>query len=1136
MQPENEDYIAYSNNLLTLRQHATLEEVSLQLNTYKKFVHDYAVKMFTDVYDLKYVEWSKDEKLQPDLLFLNQDSELFVVEITFSVQDQILLEKEVKYKDISENIILLSPIKKIFREIDLTLIEGKFDLLTLDYFKRLKNFQTLLLENDLEISDINLYDEFYQFRQNLKDIDWSKIPQYEDNYKYEIEISSKNSKLFLKNLEKLMNDIEVQQEIDLEYTDKVNFNKIMINLVNTISHKEKFEQVDDVKLTFMFYPGEFDFKKDFIAHEYFPDHKEQQSIYEFMKVSVNNFNDFPLKNLFLETTLEIENNNISRTMFSTGLFEEALTEHKLRYEYQQNENYKKISFYKYMEDRYKIERNKVLKGTHDKFMKDDIVKIQRRKTTTYNASKDNEIDISFLLKSKTNMSNEEYIKGKVKKMNEILKGQKRKTSIRSLERNFEEFEKWKSNLDNYTKEENIELNNISYFLLYETGDDIPFFKKLKNTHRENFLEFLKHLNNSKMMFVNNNTRMLQEQLMHYQELNLKDNNYTFFNSGIKDILYIVRHSSFDKGKDVGKAFCIMKLGKLTKIEQELYGFNKKYKAINKNVDKTLYLSSWRRLPSERIIFHIDQFYSVLSTTYNTYIRKKKTKTHILETNDIPLKNAMKDYIVRSLIGLHHTQQFAEMLADFRYLYLHSVSDFSSVEKFVMDKLCKPINNFMEYFLIKRIKMFQDMRNDFKSGGVKFTPSYFMGNIRDEKSTGGEINFPSILSNKRIRNIQDFLDEMFLYVHTNKEPSSQYHEFVKAFKTIVKYQEEFEKLSLKQKRGDILSYQDLKEMVLNPLGIGHCRTATQTGARLLSLELQNLNMVNKINNFIKQKNFLNINSTKACIPELPRETLTEDQLRERKKTIKQMKTNIGYEGLFSDKKRKKLNQVLDPCLLTNKQKMLRNALLEKDSTIVFPKKTKRITKTEDKIDKLVNLTGTNRCKVHDSSIHTIIKRSHINTVFDMASWNINKNKSRILADVCIKAQFGSKREFYVLNHGAKAMVKIIEMMFETISRHVQEEMISIPGDKKMFNIQNLVDKNTKLFSMKENMKTFFCNGDCTKWSAAETMECFDSFVEGFDETVLSKEHKNYCKFVLDKWKKKEIEIPKPMQKNIFFEKK
>jgi hypothetical protein len=152
--------------------------------------------------------------------------------------------------------------------------------------------------------------------------------------------------------------------------------------------------------------------------------------------------------------------------------------------------------------------------------------------------------------------------------------------------------------------------------------------------------------------------------------------------------------------------------------------------------------------------------------------------------------------------------------------------------------------------------------------------------------------------------------------------------------------------------------------------------------------------------------------------------------------------------------------------------------------------------------------------------------------DLAKWNIEKNQSRIVTDICIKAQYGAKREFYVINHGAKAMARCLELGYRIVCNALPQEMISVSGDKKMFNIQKILDSTIQSGASK-SYELFYCNGDCTKWSAAETMECLTTFNRSLEDAI-GVDFQGYSTHVLKAWANKDIFIPADVLKNVYFD--
>ena len=129
----------------------------------------------------------------------------------------------------------------------------------------------------------------------------------------------------------------------------------------------------------------------------------------------------------------------------------------------------------------------------------------------------------------------------------------------------------------------------------------------------------------------------------------------------------------------------------------------------------------------------------------------------------------------------------------------------------------------------------------------------------------------------------------------------------------------------------------------------------------------------------------------------------------------------------------------------------------------------------------------RHKVHDEII-TYIMNYREDTVLSNALMYYNQRDSKVLTDICIKAQYSAKREFYVMNMGAKLMARVVEDFYKSIAKQSSTEMISVAGDRKLIHMQNMMDRTIK-HALKHGNIVSYCNGDCTKWSAAETMEAF-----------------------------------------------
>jgi len=71
----------------------------------------------------------------------------------------------------------------------------------------------------------------------------------------------------------------------------------------------------------------------------------------------------------------------------------------------------------------------------------------------------------------------------------------------------------------------------------------------------------------------------------------------------------------------------------------------------------------------------------------------------------------------------------------------------------------------------------------------------------------------------------------------------------------------------------------------------------------------------------------------------------------------------------------------------------------------------------------------RQKVFETILDIVENNENINNTVDLATKFLKEDKGKLIADICIKAQYGSKREFYVINIGAKGLARCAEVFFQ-----------------------------------------------------------------------------------------------------------
>lgn len=543
-----------------------------------------------------------------------------------------------------------------------------------------------------------------------------------------------------------------------------------------------------------------------------------------------------------------------------------------------------------------------------------------------------------------------------------------------------------------------------------------------------------------------------------------------------------------------------------------------------NKDIYYFTTNWRRTETFKLTFLKDQFYSVLSTSMNALLRHRSDLilySRGSNDKDYTFSLLRHHFSLKVCIAMTSNQRIAEMLSDMRYAIMASFSDYSEIDKLILDKFKPKYSTVMEAWIATRTIMLKKQIIEFKDNNnlrTYFKQPVFVKGKRKENSIGGSFELPSIWTGTIIKDLQDLLDDMFIYVHTLKDPSNIHHENVKAVETILEYQNKYDKLNEKRKMGNMTEYDEYLTFLLDDNPIGHSSDIVKISCAktMQTLKAFDLNIHAKKHFFEKVSN---VTSTKAAIPEYEREIISVELSKKQKNKLRKLKKEISENV-------KKDGTVSIKDLPSDKIEFIREYEAMTGSK-VRPKLPRTI---KTAVTKESFLPHTNRSKVHDCILDVLENNINMSTVFDIAEWNINLNNSRVVSDICIKAQYGAKREFYVINVGAKCNARILENIFSELCKALPNEMISVPGDKKMLVMQDFL--NDFLIKKGSSQQVIFVNGDCTKWSAAETMECFMSLISGMngflDDNILK-----YLLIVVDMWANKQITIPVSILQKTFF---
>jgi len=664
------------------------------------------------------------------------------------------------------------------------------------------------------------------------------------------------------------------------------------------------------------------------------------------------------------------------------------------------------------------------------------------------------------------------------------------------------------NLISLPCEDPITLQFQDFMSAYNPTDN-PTLNVLKENMIDQYVSVYEFLRYAPSLQYSWGQSLVCEQLMHFMQLNLPSNTFSLFTTGNPNMCYIVNNSYHNSGKDVGKSFLAFGVVRDKMLLPNLYGRLDIQEFTVGEQTNYIFATNWRRLTTTKVTFLKDQFYSTLSTSMAFLLRRTEDFENGFTSEAMTaIRHA---YSLRVVISLCTNQRVAEMLADMRYAIMGAVSDFSRIDTFLTDKFKPPLKSVVEVWIFTRLVKLAELCTLIKTDPdvVKFKQPRFVGNVRTEDSIGGKIKIPSIWSNYICCDLQDFLDDLFLYVHTIKEPSNIHHENIKALNTILEYQTKYDELPESRQLGNLKTRDEFKNFLLDKNIIGFSHDILQLS---ISHTLDKTKNVNWNDEWARQKMepLGDITSTKSVIPEYDRTIYST--VGSNKNTMKLSKENKEHEPA---KKHSKKGFLDDKIFEKNLSNALKRQYNLNSYGVKNPIKIK-IVKGSNSI-----LQGTNRVKVHDAITDFMERFPKITTTYEGAIWNLLNNNGRVIADICIKAQYGAKREFYVINLGAKMMARMYEQMFNRICKHLPSEMISVSGDKKILTMQEKV--NNILSKKKEDTELYFVNGDCTKWSAAETMECFTSMIHAM-KGYMPDEMIKFSKDVIACWAKKKITIP------------
>ena len=567
--------------------------------------------------------------------------------------------------------------------------------------------------------------------------------------------------------------------------------------------------------------------------------------------------------------------------------------------------------------------------------------------------------------------------------------------------------------------------------------DSPVAARLKDESIFDYKMYLEPIMETNAYKYSHYTHLAYNQLFHVNEYKSDNETMHVFNLGIDNFCCIVALTRADKE---GKPFlCVIKT-KTPDLYTSFWGKLNKIKIPNS--DSYYIYTNWRRLDNNKITYLRDVHYSVLSSTVNSAMSNPMALKFIIDTR---LKEL---YSFRVLIALSANQKTSELLLDTRYAYMSSISWYTDLGKLLVEKFGYQFNTVIEAWIIWRlITKLKEINNAAQTGGIVNYRLNIDLKTKDIQSIGGHIRVPSLWHEYMLTDITELLDEAFVYVHTIKEPANIFHEQIKAVQTIIKFQSEYDSLPNYIKTGSVDTPGRLRAF-LSRKGYVGCCTPIIHKSMTQNIDLENPNFKQYVH-AIASESVGELLSTKAVIAEHKREIITDKKTskRELKKTLKResdvlgIKTDIQMEHMTT-------------------------ARLKVSSRFYNDYKPRQ--------------------KVWETIMEYLENDTKLERTVHLANYFLSNPV--VQADICIKSQYGGKREFYVINITAKALARITENFYRMLSQNSDHEAISIPGDKKVMKMQRMLDL-VHTTHKTENHDIIYTNGDCTKWSAAETMHSF-----------------------------------------------
>lgn len=501
--------------------------------------------------------------------------------------------------------------------------------------------------------------------------------------------------------------------------------------------------------------------------------------------------------------------------------------------------------------------------------------------------------------------------------------------------------------------------------------------------------------------------------------------------------------------------------------------------INDKCD--LLITNWRSLESFKVYHIVNSHTAVLGCAVDALSRHicDMDRRMLLKENhtsdrcgNLTETKLAQFYCLPSIISMCTSYETCRILGDSRYLVMNSTAWLSNYESFVIDKYKPPYKSCIDVFLVRRLLSSCVDAVD-HSKNFKVRVPNFVDGIRQQSSVGGFISMPSIyIKNASIKSMQDLLFEMFLSVLTPKESSSLYHKYIEAVNTMKEFQNNFE-----------------KEMVFRK-GFTH------------------EDPVDYAINLLKSKPKVGFSS---------HFTYVGCRLYGKKLNKHKISSDVGKFNFYDS----------IGGIATTKGSVDSN-------TSQKPQNEKKIVNTEINAGK----DDLEKTRVHINFMRRIKENkekgkdfSHLDAMLEFFTPGFISNIA-----IAIKAQYGSKREFYIQDELTRIALNYLENhVYKPICSADDVESITIRGDNKLIDLERLQNNCCRIIARSRNDIKYGItniNGDCSKWSARCCLGEFLALNEALlDEGILSEDIYKLCKCIFLRWTQKEIQVPPIVIQNL-----